>query len=361
MERHKNICNSFDAHHQHYAKDEDGNIVYIDDVKEGEKYFCIKCNMEMIPKRGNNNEHHFAHKQENPDCNWESYLHSLAKTKIEEWLINSPSISLVFPSFCSWQDHCPLKDSASDCKGKNKSFDLKEFYDVKGKEIKVGEFIPDILLMPKGLSNNPLFIEICVTHPCSKEKISSGNRIIEFDINDESQIDDIIKGNSIVSIDSKTPSSNAVKMYNFKKQVAEEGIEGKEVGRFTIHKSGKAHIDTILCSEINTKKKGVCNIIVNAQMLCAPGFYNWGYAIALKHGILFKSCTTCKYSVYNEVYKIRMCKLYKKYNLEPNCSNNDATKCDYFRQGSIDLNEECPVNALDVDSNDYLFIENTKK
>lgn len=360
MELDKNICRSFDSHHQHYAKDEDGNLVYIDNVEDGKKYFCIKCNMEMIPKRGNKNEHHFAHKQENPDCNWETYLHSLAKIRIAEWLVNTPSISLILPSFCSMHDKCPLKDSTKDCKGNDKSFDLKNYYAVKGIEYKVGEFIPDILLMPKKSDNDPLFIEIYVTHPCSKEKISSGIRIIEFQINEERQIDDIIKGNTIVSIDSNTPSSSVVKMYNFQKQIADDGVKDKEVGRFTIHKSGKAYIDTISCSQITTHKKGLCNIIVDSQMLCAPGFYNWGYAIALKHGIQFKSCTICKYSVYNEFYNIRMCKLYKKYGLEPNCSNNDATKCNYFRQGSIDLDEECPVNALNVNFNDYIFVDNTR-
>lgn len=345
-------------HHQHYAYDELGNCVHIDDVEKDKKYLCIHCNKEVIPKRGKINEHHFAHKEENPDCKWETYLHSLAKFKIAEWLKKTPSIEIILPTYCPKSDNCPLKDSSYDCKGECKSFNLKNFFEIKGMEEKYMDFTPDILLMSKEeykQKGTPIFIEIFVSHPCSKEKILSGNRIIEFKIDGEYRIDELINGDKIDYRD-----SHAVMMYNFIKQYSAPIVD-KEVGRFTLHKSGKSHIDTIKCSQIEEDKKGLCQIIVNAQMLCAPGFYSWGFAIAQKKGIKFKSCNICKYSVYNEYYNKRICKLYKIHNLEPACSKNDAVRCPYFSQSIINLNEECPVNVLDTDSNNYIFIDNTQQ
>lgn len=36
-------------HHIHYALDEDGNLVSIEQAKKGCRYFCIHCHQEMIP------------------------------------------------------------------------------------------------------------------------------------------------------------------------------------------------------------------------------------------------------------------------------------------------------------------------
>ena len=47
-----------------YGKNGNENIIHISEVDKNnqEKYFCISCNNELIPKKGPINEHHFAHK-----------------------------------------------------------------------------------------------------------------------------------------------------------------------------------------------------------------------------------------------------------------------------------------------------------
>ena len=54
-----------------YAKDLDGHIVHIEDAFQGGIYYCPQCGNEMIPKMGDINAHHFAHKVE-CSCNGES-------------------------------------------------------------------------------------------------------------------------------------------------------------------------------------------------------------------------------------------------------------------------------------------------
>ena len=63
----------------HYAKNQDGVIIDIADVvkedRVSQRFFCIGCGAEMIPKLGEVKARHFAHKVESPKCNSETYLH----------------------------------------------------------------------------------------------------------------------------------------------------------------------------------------------------------------------------------------------------------------------------------------------
>lgn len=45
-----------------YAKDMNGNRVYIADIQQGQSYYCPLCGQELIIKQGTKKIHHFAHK-----------------------------------------------------------------------------------------------------------------------------------------------------------------------------------------------------------------------------------------------------------------------------------------------------------
>ena len=45
-----------------YANDNDGNRVHIQDVQQGESYYCPLCGQQLILKLGTKKIHHFAHK-----------------------------------------------------------------------------------------------------------------------------------------------------------------------------------------------------------------------------------------------------------------------------------------------------------
>ena len=77
---------------QHLALDQDNNIVDIRNTEDNKKYYCPYCRKEMITKRGNIREWHFAHKKE--ACSYDNYLHSIAEIMIMDWFNSIDKIML---------------------------------------------------------------------------------------------------------------------------------------------------------------------------------------------------------------------------------------------------------------------------
>ena len=185
-----------------YAKDIAGSLVHIANAIPGLKYYCPNCGNEMIPKLGEINAHHFAHKVECA-CNGESYLHRVAKEKFKEVYDNSTEFILEYPSRikCSYYDDpnlCPLSNSECDIiEMPSKRLDLKKIFNdcqIEG-SVNNDEFKADILLRDTtGKTNKILLIEFYHTHKCTWEKIESGLPIVEIKIADEN---DIISSNVI--------------------------------------------------------------------------------------------------------------------------------------------------------------------
>ena len=197
-----------------YAKDRKGDIVHIDNARQGILYRCLQCGNEMIPKKGDINIHHFAHKIECV-CNGESYLHKLAKLKFKEIYDRSAEFILEYRSPAK----CPLDKSfyscpfiIPDCNTLDphvRKLDLKKIFDQCLIEFPVdnGRFFADILLKDSsGKITKPMMIEFYHTHKCEPEKINSGWPIVEIKIKDE---EDIVASNII-------PYSGRVSLYGFK-------------------------------------------------------------------------------------------------------------------------------------------------
>jgi hypothetical protein len=75
-------------------------------------------------------------------------------------------------------------------KGPQEDIDLRN-NDSFDKETRFENWVPDILIR-KG--DDVLFLEICVTSPCSADKISSGYRIIEIFTTDDRAIEELSSG-----------------------------------------------------------------------------------------------------------------------------------------------------------------------
>lgn len=80
--------------YQHFALDANNNIIDIHSADKvcGKRYFCPHCHNEMIAKRGNVRQWHFAHKTEK--CSYDKYLHSIAEKMIMDWFNQKESIVL---------------------------------------------------------------------------------------------------------------------------------------------------------------------------------------------------------------------------------------------------------------------------
>jgi len=123
----------------------DGTLVYIDEAKNGLACECIcpGCKQPLVAKNnGKKNEHHFAHKSKDFNCEhgYQSALHYMAKDCFLE------------------MEYFTFKKGSKIVRYKIDSVLL---------ETKVSEIIPDILVTCDG---RPFIVEIFVTHAVDDEK-----------------------------------------------------------------------------------------------------------------------------------------------------------------------------------------------
>ena len=66
-----------------YAENCSGNLVHINAIetnnRHAEKFTCIDCKQELIPRLGAIRARHFSHKSDSYNCSKETYLHELGK------------------------------------------------------------------------------------------------------------------------------------------------------------------------------------------------------------------------------------------------------------------------------------------
>jgi len=197
----------------HNAKDIDEHVVHINEVTKdnrAEHYYCLGCGGEMSPVLGNKREHHFRHKEAH--CSWESYLHILGKKRLKERFESQQDFVVQYQIeyHCNKVENCRLENIYHDVQNCNRreliSVDLKKEYDTCEEEVYYKGYKADLKLSSKEHpEREPLFLEIHVTNACSPDKLASGVKIIEIDIESE---EDVLK--PIIE-------SPSIRFYNFKR------------------------------------------------------------------------------------------------------------------------------------------------
>ena len=170
---------------QPFGLNENNIIVHIANVEDGKEYICTDCKMLLIAVKGDKNQHHFRHKNDN-ECTGglESSIHLAAKQVImEKKQIRLPEF------FCSAM--------GKDSRGKEhfervtvvKDGTIVIFNSVE-EEKELHEMRFDILAM---VGAEPLIIEIYYRHKVEDvkiEKIKKANiSAIEIDLSDLTQED----------------------------------------------------------------------------------------------------------------------------------------------------------------------------
>lgn len=238
-----------------FAVNSSGNLIDINIINKdsnNEKYFCIACKQELIPKLGDKRTHHFAHKSDTFDCSKETYLHELGKKIFYETYLqcltnNEPFyiFTSLFNSMsmtCKYNEITKLKNCI-----KNDISKYNLIYSFRNIEYekKQDNFIPDLTLINN--YGDKIFIEIAVTHSCEKEKIESKNKIIEIKIKDESDIK-IILGKKL------SEDNDLIKYYNFEEFniIVDPFCESNIIREYLIHyKKGEKII-------VKSIKKEIC-------------------------------------------------------------------------------------------------------
>lgn len=284
------------------------DIVCIDSLskesrKREDKYICISCEKELIPKLGKIRIKHFSHKKE-VLCSSETYLHKLGKLMFYNEYSkckreNNPfNIELEQKIFCNNRE----KEFKKVCYIDKKSvtINLLDYFPLIKMEKRIGLYIPDLLLSDYN-GNINLFFEIVVTHRSSESKINSSNKIIELWIEEEKDLEVIYKH----CFSFNEPK---IKFINFK---INDNI-GDHCGNvckinyhyFVISKEGRCIPYIKSLSEISYHRIKYKDQIVYDNISEDKGYINvkYKYLIAKKFqdGINIKNCFICKYHGFDD-------------------------------------------------------------
>jgi len=297
----------------HNAADNDGQIVNIAEVtrdKRAPKYFCIGCGAEMSAVLGDKREHHFRHKE--AACSWESYLHKLGKKKLKERFDTSKDFTIGYfvEHICEKSKDCKLGFIYSNQKCNRKEIlhiNLKELYDTCQEEVTYKGFRADLMLShSKHPEQEPLFLEISVTHDCEPEKIASGIKIVELKISNEDDILCSLEEKESLFIDtvSENPYSYgtlpAIRFYNFQRKF----ITRHPLQRFWISSEnsgvlrGNCIQDNLDCQNVETNHRddSIFEVAIPADVLINNQRCNiveFGMMRAFRNGIAIKHCYFC--------------------------------------------------------------------
>lgn len=321
-----------------YAKNSSNEIVFIEDLEDtkqirSEKFTCISCENELLPRLGEIRQRHFAHRIRH-ECSKETYLHKLAKEAFYREYSYCLKHGIPFFIEISVEEYCEsfLHRFGSRCDiGKNKrAFDLTTRYKEVALESRDGDFIPDIILLNHDHTKK-LYVEIAVTHKVTKKKKES-KQIIEIKIKDESSLH-AIKSRYI-------RESSDVRFYN----INARPVPGMCLGSvrcpnrayvFRVYRNGKALFfpETYpRAYEIETNDKDRF-IYCEAESYSHENYYKIcrDKLIEIRNkGFHVKSCYLCRYHAENRSKDKKENPIFCKF-LKKSFDSNYATECEYFR------------------------------
>lgn len=183
-----------------YALDSQGTLTYIGDALRSHVYTCPGCKSPLTPVLGEINAKHFRHSEE--CCALETYLHKCAKEaffyRYQQALSREMPISLELERqvSCNGSRLALVRDETRRClKSVPARYNLTQFFDQAEleKHDSITGLRPDVMLCD-ATGERRCYVEICVTHPCSQEKIEAGIPILEFKVQSAADIQMLLTG-----------------------------------------------------------------------------------------------------------------------------------------------------------------------
>jgi hypothetical protein len=185
------------------AKNNNDEDILISDSLKGEEYFCYDCNGILIPKKGTQIRHHYAHKSKEL-CNGETWKHIYTKKILSKYIK-----TITFVTNCNCGTNCEILFD-------DNRFHTKEEFPFNEYKIDLG--IVDI--------NNNLFgaIEVFHTHKTTNTKIKNiiynGIEYIEIHTSEViNKVKDLESGNTILLNCIKSTQCNECSDYPIRKHI----------------------------------------------------------------------------------------------------------------------------------------------
>ncbi len=299
----------------HNAIAQNGQIIHIDNVtkeKRNEHFYCAGCHSEMIPVLGNVREHHFRHKGKL--CSKETYLHQLGKRLLKERFDTQKEFVIKYyvNLCCDKTENCKILSFGKNIKCNRKGLlirDLKKEYDTCEVEVNYNGYCADLMLSSKEHPNqNPLFIEISVTHDCEQSKTHSGIQIIEIKIDNEEDLSLplIEEDNMFLQLNNENPyefykSLPNVRFYNLLRQVD----NNRPLDRFWVIRDEKSYLRgntkwyDLNCRNVENSHRddSYFEVAIPSKIIhddgSKPDLYSFGMAKAMHAGLSVKDCSFC--------------------------------------------------------------------
>lgn len=335
-----------------YAINENEDLVSIDNLnnhnRKKSRYFCISCGKELIARLGKVKVHHFAHKKA-LTCSEETYLHSLGKRlffdNYSDCLEKQKpfTIEIYQKRICNhYENEIGLKCKLSKAMSK---FDLTKYFDKISIEKREDSFIADILLISKN-NKEKLFVEIAVSHLSSEQKLTSDYRIIELEIDNETDFEPIKRKHLSVK------DSN-IRFINFEpKEINDSLCAGNcqiEYNLIALYKDGRCLLkDGQNLKQIKTLLAGEKEDVAKYKIVEDKGFdysdlFKKAVATYSQLGLKVKNCFVCRYhALNNSWYYGEGVPIFCKF-LKIQCNSNKAVDCEYFK-----LEKDYVNNILDA-------------
>ena len=345
-----------------YADNSNGELIHVSSAKRGEDYFCPICGELMTPHMGKVRRWHFVHKNLG-NCSYESYLHKLAKIRIQQSFQSSEHFWLSYKAKAICSRNCPFIGFSKCEDEKPVEFDLRKFYDTCEMEAPYHQYKADLLLSSSvNPQLPPVLIEIFVTHKCTEDKINDGVRIIEVKIQSEEQIDNIVANCKISGIrDDKDfhynhSNESLNTLYNFNKvesfdpsvyfDMYDDCFDRRNTIVFWLNNKGQLQSLDCQCYEVD--KILPSNVHYFVTEIATP--FKEIFQEFSKRGVKIRNCFLCKFSKQNS-WGDRLCVLYKKHNLPRKPSPYTAQSCPHYREDTEYLYLS---NGIDKSYSDYI-------
>lgn len=350
-----------------HAIDSQNNFVHINSVAKGLdcNCYCPSCKEKLIAKNGGTKRvHHFAHAS-GIECEsaYETMLHILAKTIVQEAFFNKTELNIQFEykSYCSNVKSCGFVKYETCYTSIIKKFNLKEFYDSCKQENQYDtinrrsdlKFFSSI-----NINTPPIYIEFCVTHNSDELKLHNGGRIIEVKIASENDLYKIIENGFIETSEIPNTTFWGFKSEDYNNMHISRKIE---FSRYILYPSGKSQCyqDACGCKNLSkARKQSLLEICFHTPV--AYGIYEMAkYQGYKKFGI--KNCLYCKNYVNSYNGTGKLCKLYKHIGLNRFDQHDTAKakKCQHFTLNEEEMSTEIQ-HFCSMQPNEYTILYETE-
>jgi hypothetical protein len=285
-----------------YALDDQGVLTYISDARHSRTYTCPGCANPLTAVLGQINAKHFRHSEDT--CAFETYLHKCAKEAFYQrykHAINSATpikLRLERTVFCKGPRLRFLENDTLQCqKTVPAIYDLTRIFDRAEMEKydSVTGFRPDIMLSDSS-GNRCCYVEICVSHPCTQDKIDSGIPILEFKIVSVTDIQMLYSG-------SYATSDERLNAYNFsaKSRVVNSCSDTCTVGCiemsvWSLSTSGRLNEQVVPLSEVDSGTSSHANTWLKSVTMTERFKRLRTFLRSADPTSQFPNCLMCKYA-----------------------------------------------------------------